>query len=100
MHAHTPAVPQLLYDTVHHSTGQHGRTRHIRRTQPRYALFLHVARRWPAAVRIRALRCINVGHFRATGVPYVLEWGVAAATRCGPAGVPGPGVAVRSEHEA
>jgi hypothetical protein len=26
-------------------------------------------------VRIGSTECINVGHFRAQGMPYVLQWG-------------------------
>ena len=47
---------------------------HIRRTQPRYALFGHVHQPLARRVRIGRTECINVGHFRATGIPYVLEW--------------------------
>ena len=30
--------------------------------------------RWPSRVKIGRTECINVGHFRATGTPYALEW--------------------------
>ena len=71
-----PAVPQLLYDTVARrlERGSVAVLEHIRRTQPRYALFGHVHQPLARRVRIGRTECINVGHFRATGVPYVLEW--------------------------
>jgi Icc-related predicted phosphoesterase len=46
---------------------------HIRRTQPRHVLFGHVHQPLARRVRIGRTECINVGHFRATGVPYALE---------------------------
>jgi len=71
-----PAVPQLLYDTVARrlERGSDALLQEIRRSQPRYALFGHVHQPLARRVRIGRTECINVGHFRATGVPYVLEW--------------------------
>ena len=71
-----PAVPQLLYDTVARrmERGSEALLGAIRRTQPRYALFGHVHQPLARRVRIGKTECLNVGHFRATGVPYVLEW--------------------------
>jgi len=71
-----PAVPQLLYDTVARrlERGSTAILEHIRRTQPRYALFGHVHQPLARRARIGRTECINVGHFRATGIPYVLEW--------------------------
>ncbi len=71
-----PAVPQLLYDTVARRVerGSEALLRHIEATQPRYALFGHVHQPLARRVRIGRTECINVGHFRATGVPYVLRW--------------------------
>ena len=70
-----PAVPQLLYDTVARRVerGSEALLAHIRRTQPRYVLFGHVHQPLVHRVRIGRSECINVGHFRATGTPYVLE---------------------------
>jgi Icc-related predicted phosphoesterase len=45
----------------------------IRRTQPRYALFGHVHNPLVRRVRIGRTECVNVGHFRATQVPYVVD---------------------------
>jgi Icc-related predicted phosphoesterase len=71
-----PAVPQLLYDVVARrlERGSEALLEHIRRTQPRYALFGHVHQPLARRVRIGRTECLNVGHFRATGRPYVLEW--------------------------
>ena len=46
----------------------------VRQTQPRYVLFGHVHQPLAARLRIGRTECINVGHFRATGRPYVLDW--------------------------
>jgi Icc-related predicted phosphoesterase len=71
-----PAVPQLLYDTVARRVerGSEALLAQIRATQPRYVLFGHVHQPLARRVRIGRTECINVGHFRATGQPYVLEW--------------------------
>jgi Icc-related predicted phosphoesterase len=71
-----PAVPQLLYDTVARrlERGSEALLQQIRRSQPRYALFGHVHQPLARRVRIGRTECINVGHFRATGTPYALEW--------------------------
>jgi Icc-related predicted phosphoesterase len=71
-----PAVPQLLYDTVARrlERGSEALARHIRRTQPRHVLFGHVHQPLARRARIGRSECVNVGHFRATGTPYVLEW--------------------------
>jgi Icc-related predicted phosphoesterase len=71
-----PAVPQLLYDTVARrlERGSEALLQEIRRSQPRYALFGHVHQPLARRVRIGRTECINVGHFRATGIPYALEW--------------------------
>jgi Icc-related predicted phosphoesterase len=71
-----PAVPELLYDTVARrmERGSEALLAAIRRTQPRYALFGHVHQPQASRIRIGVTECINVGHFRATGQPFVLEW--------------------------
>ncbi len=70
-----PAVPQLLYDTVARrlERGSDALLQHVARTQPRYLLFGHVHQPLARRVRIGHTECVNVGHFRATGQPYVLE---------------------------
>jgi Icc-related predicted phosphoesterase len=70
-----PAVPQLLYDTVARRVerGSEALLGHIRQTQPHYVLFGHVHQPLARRVRIGRTECLNVGHFRATGAPYVLD---------------------------
>jgi len=71
-----PAVPDLLYDTVARrlERGSEALLTEIKRAQPRYVLFGHVHQPLASRVRIGRTECINVGHFRATGRPYVLAW--------------------------
>jgi Icc-related predicted phosphoesterase len=72
-----PAVPELLYDTVarRFEKGSTALLAAIRATQPRYALFGHVHQPLQQRLRIGRTECVNVGHFRATGRPWVLTWG-------------------------
>ncbi len=71
-----PAVPELLYDTVSRrmERGSEALLDAVRQTQPRYVLFGHVHQPLTSRVRIGRTECVNVGHFRATGTPYTLEW--------------------------
>lgn len=73
-----PAVPDLLYDTVARrmERGSEALLAAVRKTRPRYMLFGHVHQPLRSRVRIGKTECINVGHFRATGRPYALQWGV------------------------
>jgi Icc-related predicted phosphoesterase len=70
-----PAVPELLYDTEARrlETGSAALLEVIGRTQPRYALFGHVHNPLVRRVRIGRTECVNVGHFRATRTPYVVD---------------------------
>ncbi|GAB3672902.1 metallophosphoesterase [Actinocorallia lasiicapitis] len=70
-----PAVPELLYDVVarRFERGSEAVLELIERVQPRYALFGHVHQPLAARRRIGRTECVNVGHFRATGTPYVLD---------------------------
>jgi Icc-related predicted phosphoesterase len=70
-----PAVPELLYDTVARrmETGSTALLELIRRTQPRYAFFGHVHNPLARRVRVGRTECVNVGHFRATRAPYVVD---------------------------
>jgi Icc-related predicted phosphoesterase len=70
-----PAIPELLYDTVARrmETGSTALLDLIRRTQPRYALFGHVHNPLARRVRVGRTECVNVGHFRATRAPYVVD---------------------------
>ncbi|RFS85417.1 metallophosphoesterase [Actinomadura spongiicola] len=69
-----PAVPDLLYDTVarRFERGSEAILDAIHRTQPRYVLFGHVHQPLARRTRIGRTECVNVGHFRARGVPYAL----------------------------
>jgi Icc-related predicted phosphoesterase len=71
-----PDVPELLFDTVARrmERGSQALLDAVRSTQPRYMLFGHVHQPLASRVRIGRTECINVGHFRATGTPYALEW--------------------------
>ncbi|MGW7491622.1 metallophosphoesterase family protein [Streptomyces sp. NPDC054786] len=71
-----PDVPELCYDTVarRFERGSAALLHAIRTTRPRYALFGHVHQPLARRVRIDGTECINVGHFNATGTPYVMEW--------------------------
>ena len=69
-----PAIPELLYDTVARrlERGSTALLAEINRSRPRYLLFGHVHQPLARRVRVGRTECINVGHFRATGRPYVL----------------------------
>ena len=71
-----PEVPELVYDTVarRFERGSRALLDAIRRTRPRYSLFGHVHQPLQHRLRIGRTECVNVGHFRATGEPFVLEW--------------------------
>lgn len=70
-----PAVPELLYDTVarRFERGSEAVLEAIHKTQPKYVLFGHVHQPLARRTRIGRSECVNVGHFRASGMPYVLE---------------------------
>jgi Icc-related predicted phosphoesterase len=71
-----PALPELTYDVVarRFERGSEASLGAVRATQPRYMLFGHVHQPLHARARVGRTECVNVGHFRATGRPYVLEW--------------------------
>ncbi|MFF8315517.1 metallophosphoesterase family protein [Streptomyces lydicus] len=71
-----PDVPELCYDTVarRFERGSAALLHAIRATRPRYSLFGHVHQPLARRVRLGGTECVNVGHFNATGTPYVLEW--------------------------
>ena len=71
-----PAVPELLYD-VQARRLERGSTAlldYIREHQPRQVLFGHVHNPLVRRTRIGRTECTNVGHFRGSGTPYVLQW--------------------------
>jgi Icc-related predicted phosphoesterase len=71
-----PQVPDLLFDTVARrmERGSQALLDCVRATQPRYLLFGHVHQPLVDRMTIGGTQCVNVGHFRASGTPYVLEW--------------------------
>jgi Icc-related predicted phosphoesterase len=71
-----PAVPELLYDTVARrlEKGSVALLEMIKATRPRYSVFGHVHQPLARRTRIGVTECLNVGHFRATGIPFVLQW--------------------------
>jgi Icc-related predicted phosphoesterase len=71
-----PAVPELLYDRVarRFERGSEAVLQAINDTSPRYVLFGHVHQPLVQRTRIGRTECVNVGHFRASGVPYTLTW--------------------------
>jgi Icc-related predicted phosphoesterase len=71
-----PAVPELLYDTVARrlEKGSTALLDAIKATKPRYSIFGHVHQPLARRTRIGVTECLNVGHFRATGAPFVLQW--------------------------
>jgi len=71
-----PDLPELSYDVAARrlERGSPATLAAIRRTQPRLALFGHVHHPLVARARIGRTECINVGYFRGTGRPYVLQW--------------------------
>jgi Icc-related predicted phosphoesterase len=71
-----PAVPELLYDVEarRFERGSEATLQAIRDTQPGLVLFGHVHQPLVGRVRIGRTECVNVGHFRGTGAPFVLEY--------------------------
>jgi Icc-related predicted phosphoesterase len=71
-----PDVPELCYDTVarRFERGSEALLRAIRTVRPRYHLFGHVHQPLVRRMRIGRTECVNVGHFNATGTPWVLQW--------------------------
>src|SRR5262249_7646188 len=71
-----PALPEITYDTLgrRFERGSAATLDAIRTTQPDIVLYGHVHNPIAGRVRIGRTECVNVGHFRATGAPYVLQW--------------------------
>ncbi|WP_016906940.1 metallophosphoesterase family protein [Streptomyces xiaopingdaonensis] len=71
-----PEVPDLCYDTVarRFERGSTALLEAIRTVRPRYHLFGHVHQPLAPRMRIGETECVNVGHFNASGTPWVLEW--------------------------
>jgi Icc-related predicted phosphoesterase len=71
-----PAIPELLYDQVARrmEKGSAALLEVIKATRPRYSIFGHVHQPLARRTRVGVTECLNVGHFRATGAPFVLQW--------------------------
>jgi Icc-related predicted phosphoesterase len=71
-----PAVPELLYDVRarRFERGSEALLDAIRDTQPGLVLFGHVHNPLVRRRRIHRTECVNVGHFRSTGVPFKIDW--------------------------
>ena len=71
-----PDVPDLLHDTGGRrlERGSVAILDAIRDTQPELVLFGHVHNPLSRRTRIGRTECVNVGHFRGRGTPYVLTW--------------------------
>ena len=71
-----PDVPELLYDVAarRFERGSSAVLDAIRDTGPELVLFGHVHNPLQARTRIGRTECVNVGHFRGRGTPYVLEY--------------------------
>ena len=70
-----PDVPELLYDVEarRFERGSAAVLDAIRSTQPGLVLFGHVHQPLQSRLRVGRTECVNVGHFRGTGRPWVLE---------------------------
>lgn len=71
-----PAAPELCYDVVARrpELGSAALLALIRRCAPRWSMFGHVHQPLAARALIGRTECVNVGHFKRTGTPYVLRW--------------------------
>ncbi|SDK40495.1 Predicted phosphoesterase [Actinopolyspora mzabensis] len=71
-----PRVPELVYDVVARRPehGSSGALRRIRHDRPRWSLFGHVHQPLAPRTRVGPTECVNVGHFKQRGQPYVLRW--------------------------
>ena len=71
-----PALPGLLYDVEarRFERGSEAVLDAIRDTAPELVLFGHVHQPLHARTRVGRTECINVGHFRGTGRPFLLEY--------------------------
>ncbi|MCY7366051.1 MAG: metallophosphoesterase [Frankiaceae bacterium] len=71
-----PDVPGLLYDVEarRFERGSAAVLDAIRDTAPGLVLFGHVHQPLQSRLRIGRTECVNVGHFRGTGTPFVLEY--------------------------
>jgi Icc-related predicted phosphoesterase len=71
-----PALPELSYDVVARRPefSSTSLLAAIHRYRPLWSVFGHVHQPLAARMRIGRTECVNVGHFKRTGAPYVLRW--------------------------
>jgi Icc-related predicted phosphoesterase len=71
-----PHWPWLVYDTAarRFERGSEAILDAVRDTQPDLCLFGHVHSPLTGYLKIGRTECVNVGYFRGTGRPYVVEW--------------------------
>jgi Icc-related predicted phosphoesterase len=71
-----PDIPELLYDVTarRFERGSSALLDAIRDTGPELVLFGHVHNPLQGRIRIGRTECVNVGHFRGRGTPYVLQY--------------------------
>ena len=71
-----PAVPELRYDVITRrpELASTAAVEVIHEHEPRAVVFGHVHQPLAQRMRIGRTECVNVGHFRRTGTPYVLRW--------------------------
>lgn len=71
-----PDVPELLYDVEarRFERGSRAVLDYVREVQPELVLFGHVHQPLQGRTRVGRSELVNVGHFRGSGVPYVLEY--------------------------
>lgn len=70
-----PAIADITFDVVarRFERGSIALLEYINKYQPKYSLFGHVHQPLASRTRVGKTECINVGHFRATKRPFVLE---------------------------
>jgi Icc-related predicted phosphoesterase len=70
-----PALPLLTYDVAarRFEIGSTAALEYVRTVQPRLHLFGHVHQPLAGRTRVGRTECVNVGHFHATGRPFVLD---------------------------
>lgn len=71
-----PDIPELLYDVEarRFERGSVAVLDYVRQHQPELVLFGHVHQPLQSRIRIGRSECVNVGHFRGSGLPFVLEY--------------------------
>jgi Icc-related predicted phosphoesterase len=71
-----PGMPELAYDVLSRraEASSPALLEKIHRDRPRASLFGHIHQPLAHRMRVGRTECVNVGHFRRTGTPYVLRW--------------------------